>query len=199
MKVENEIKFKVGNVKEVRSDLLRLKPEEYIQIKEIDYSFDMQEGFLSHQGKLLRLRRIGKKTVLTFKGPRILSRFKKREEINISFSEFRSIWQLLHRVGFVGLFTKEKIRQRFRYKNVEVCLDRLPFIGYYLEIEGKDKDITRFMAYLDLNMRDAVKESYNQLFNLFCVINQEKIKRFEKILEFSFKCEGGFKKYFSGK
>ncbi|MBU0693935.1 MAG: class IV adenylate cyclase [Candidatus Omnitrophica bacterium] len=202
--MENEIKFKVTEVKRICSLLIKLGAKQCPKVSEIDYSFDTPDGQFSRGGKLLRLRKREKETVLTFKGPIISSRFKKRQEINIKLGDFKITSCLLEQIGFVGHFNKEKIRQVFKYKNLEICVDKLPFIGCYLEIEGGEKAIVAFMKKLDLDIKDAIKESYNQLFNLFCIINQgrpcipagrsacrrgRRGKQFGKKLEFSFRCE----------
>ncbi len=192
--IEIEIKFKVEDPIKICNLLVRCGAKQYPKEREVDFSFDTYDRLLSRQAKLLRLRKTDKETLLTFKGPIIASRFKKREEINIRLDDFKRTQDLLNQIGFVGSFTKEKIRQRFSLKDTEVYLDRLPFIGYYLEIEGRDKNILNLSKRLKLDMTEAIKESYNQLFNLFCIINQEKIKKFKKKLEFSFKCEREFKR-----
>lgn len=191
--MENEIKFKVKEVKGILNALISLGAKVYPREREVDYSFDTLGGFLFRQGKLLRLRKIEKEAILTFKGPIIASRFKKRKEINIKLNDFKSAFSFLEQVGFIGYFNKEKIRQKFTYKKIEIFLDKLPFIGYYLEIEGGEKAILNLMKRLDLDMKDAIKMSYNQLFNLFCIINQGKIKQSKKRLKFSFECEKEFK------
>lgn len=194
--MENEVKFKVKEIKRLKDLLISGRTKEYAKEKEVDYSFDTQDRYLVRHGKLLRLRKKGKEALLTFKGPMLISRFKKREELNIGLKDFKTAWHLLDCVGFEGCFNKEKIRQRFKYRGVELFLDRLPFIGYYLEIEGKDKDILKIVKILKFDIKQAIKESYNQLFNLFCIVNQNKIKQFKKRLEFSFKCEREFRQIF---
>jgi len=195
--VENEVKFKVKDIKKMRSLLIKLGAKPYPKTKETDYSFDTPDGFLSRQGKLLRLRKIQRQAVLTFKGPRVAARFKKREEINIKLDNFKSAKNFLCQIGFVECFNKEKIRQSFRYGNIEITFDKLPFIGYYLEIEGKDSDILKLIKKLNFNLSEAINESYNQLFQLFCIVNQDKIKCFKRRLEFSFRSEREFKKIFT--
>jgi len=194
--VENEVKFKVKNAKKTRNLLIKLGAKPHPNIRETDYSFDTPDGFLSRQGKLLRLRKIQKEAILTFKGPRIASRFKKREEINIKLDNFKSAKNFFCQIGFVEYFNKEKIRQSFRYGNIEITFDKLPFIGYYLEIEGRDSDILKLIKKLDFNLSEAISESYNQLFQLFSIVNQDKIKCFKERLEFSFKSEREFRRRF---
>ena len=194
--MENEVKFKVKEVKKISQRLVNIRAKQYPKARQIDYSFDTPDSFLSRQGKLLRLRKTEDAAVLTLKGPIIASRFKKRAETNIELDDFKTVFSLLRQIGFLGSFSKEKIRQRFSYKDIGAYLDKLPFIGYYLEIEGKDRDILNFIERLGLDRSEAIKESYAQLFNLFCIINQNKIRHFRKKLEFSFRCEREFKNIF---
>ncbi len=197
--MENEVKFKVKEVKKISDLLGKVGAKQYPKTIQVDYSFDTPDGLLSRQGKLLCLRKTQHNAVLTLKGPIVNSRFKKREEMNIELDDFKRTFSLLNQIGLIASFDKEKIRRGFKCKNTEVYLDKLPFIGYYLEIEGKDKDILSLIGQLGLDISGAIKESYSQLFNLFCIINQNKIKHFRKKLEFSFKCEREFKRYVSTK
>ena len=176
--------------------------KQYPKFKEIDYYYDSKNNSFSSQGKLLRLRKIGKDAILTFKGPVIPSRFKKREEMNMELPgfggrNFKKISNLLNEIGYLKFFNKEKIRQKFKYKNILAFLDKLPFLGYYLEIEGGNKDIVNFVKLLGLDIEKAKKETYSQLFKLFCIFNHNKIKKFHKELEFSFKSEKEFNKFLS--
>jgi adenylate cyclase class 2 len=196
--MENEIKFKISNPKKLCSLLVSLGARKYPKLKEEDYSFDSQDGSLSRQGKLLRLRKIGNKALLTFKGPLMKAQFKKREEINIELNDFNVAKQLLYEIGFMGKFVKEKIRQKFAYEGLDISLDKVPFIGYYIEIEGKDRKILEFIKKIGLNRKDAIRESYEQLFSLFSIVNQNKIKHLSGKLECNFKCAKRFNRLKNG-
>lgn len=190
--METEIKFKIQNKKEIVLLLLRMGAKRCRKEREVDYLFDFPKDLLMRRGGILRLRKTVSGTLLTFKGPLLSSRFKKRDEINVNVGDFIKMKNVLERIGFVGVFSKEKIREKFTCNNLEIFLDKLPFIGYYLEIEGKPCDIVGFIQKTGLPMKEAIKESYNELFHSFCMVNQRKIKKNKKKIEFSFESQKWF-------
>lgn len=201
--IENEIKFKIrkGNVSRIRKQLISLNPKKVLKYRQIDYSFAGSEKMVLPEAALLRVRKQGKDTIITFKGPVIPSKFKKRKEINIFISNhgksnnFKKTIQLFTDIGLRPLFQKEKIREEFVFNKTNVCLDKLPFIGFYCEIEGSNKDIVKIAKKLGFSQEEKIKESYSKLFSLFCIIHSKEMKK-QSSLECSFKNERAWRKEF---
>jgi len=171
--IENEAKFAIHDPAAFRKMLRRQGARVYPAVKEADYFFDVPRKLLAKQDKLLRLRKSPGGAIVTYKGPMRQSRFKKREEINIRVADFRQAWDLFEHVGFKGRLLKEKVRQRFVWRKIPLFLDRLPFLGYYLEIEGSDARIVRTAKSLGLDIRRAITTNYNRLFNAFCAAHRK--------------------------
>jgi|GEM_PF-973387 len=194
--VENEVKYQIEDPKMLR-DILRARGFKKKRAeKEIDYSFDtVRNDFLNHD-TLLRLRTHGTKALLTYKGPAEKSRFKKRMEINIPIDNFKQTRDFLARVGLKGILLKEKVRETFIRKKDEVLLDKLPFLGYYLEIEGSDRHIVRVSKQLKFNVAEAITDTYSDLFIKFCRARRKKLPKGSRLF-FSFGCEKKYRRYLS--
>ncbi|WP_460165866.1 class IV adenylate cyclase [Thermostilla marina] len=99
----------------------------------------------------LRLRRIGERNRITYKGPKIDAETKTRHELELPLAdgaESASQWrELLERLGFRPVASVKKRRAKFRFETagfpVEISLDEVAEVGRFAEIEIVTDD-TRF-------------------------------------------------------
>jgi len=113
---------------------------------EINRLFDSPDGALRSAGSGLRVRvsrspgdpRVNAATV-TFKGPREAAALKIREEIETGVADPDEMLLILRRLGFQEIATYEKKRETWKLNACEICLDELPVLGCYCEIEGPDE------------------------------------------------------------
>lgn len=123
-----------------------------------------RRGELRTKGALLRVRRFGRYTLVTFKGPVAFDgNIKTREEVQSGIESFEGAIQLFDSLGFKPVFRYQKFREVWRLEDVEVVLDRTP-IGDYFEIEGSLETIRATAALLELNPDDGVRSSYADLY-----------------------------------
>ena len=123
-----------------------------------------RRGELKTKGALLRVRKFGKYSLVTYKGPMSLEGgIKSREEVQTGVESFELAIQLLDSLGFKPVFRYQKFREVWRVKDVEVVLDRTP-IGDYFEIEGALETIRTLAADLGMNMDQALRQSYSDLY-----------------------------------
>ena len=96
---------------------------------------------LDLDGAILRLRRIGKRAILTFK-KRFPSQssIKKQLEEETSVEDAEAMERILDRLGFKPSLVYEKRRRTWKYHSTEIAIDELPF-GWFMEIEGEESDI----------------------------------------------------------
>ena len=58
----------------------------------------------------------------------------------------------------------EKERRTFIYDDCEIVLDRLPFIGSFIEIEGPSEvSINKIVYLLDLSSCQVIRKNYGEL------------------------------------
>ena len=123
-----------------------------------------RRGELRTRGSLLRVRKFGRYAIATYKGPMsIEGGIKSREEVQTGVESFELAIQLFDSLGFKPVFRYQKFREVWRVKNVEVVLDRTP-IGDYFEIEGAVDVIRSVTAELGMNMDQAIRQTYADLY-----------------------------------
>jgi len=168
MNLEIETKVKVESLEEIAVRLTDLGGQIECELLQVDTYFDDSDETLYKSDCGLRLRRaiIGEseKIILTYKGPRQKARFKSRQEIEIEVSDFGVAAQLLTALGYEKALVFEKRRQVWRLEDCEVCLDELPLLGSFVEIEAPSEEkIARLAEKIKLGHLAHINESYAQL------------------------------------
>ena len=102
---------------------------------ESDQLFDHPGFALRNADQLLRLRRSGPRSTVTYKGPATRERYKSREEIEFDVSDAAAYELVLNRLGYTPGFRYEKYRTKFAAGPGLVTIDETP-IGVFLELEG---------------------------------------------------------------
>ncbi len=166
-RLEIEVKIRVGLLPPWREKLLGLGAErESPRELERNLVFDSPRGSMSKRGILLRLRRQGKRSVLTMKTPaKPDAVFKVRQETEVEVSDFSAMEKILGRIGLRPFFIYEKYREVLVLDGVRLMLDETP-IGNFLEIEGDPAAIDAAAARLGLSRGDYITDSYYRLFLL---------------------------------
>jgi adenylate cyclase class 2 len=123
-----------------------------------------RRGELRTKGALLRVRKFGKYSIATYKGPMsIEGGIKSREEVQTGVESFELAIQLFDALGFKPVFRYQKFREVWRVREVEVVIDRTP-IGEYFEIEGPLELIRSLSTELGMNMDQAIRQTYADLY-----------------------------------
>ena len=166
MAQEIEVKFPLAN----RSDLIRKLQDIgahrlYAETFEDNIVLD-RRGELRTKGALLRVRKFGKYALATYKGPMSMEGgIKTREEVQTGVESFELAIQLFDSLGFKAVFRYQKFREVWRLKETEVVIDRTP-IGDYFEIEGSVETLRTVAADLGMNMDQAIRQTYSDLYRL---------------------------------
>ena len=171
MKIEIEIKLRLPeDLTEIRKKLRRLGFHVHKRRAfESNVLFDDTKRRLRKHGKLLRVRRTGKRGLLTFKGPSQQSRYKKRWEIETEFPDGDVLERILVQIGYHPVFRYEKYRTEYTRGSTggEVLLDETP-IGNFLELEGRPQWIDRTAKLLGFSRADYINRSYGYLYLAYC-------------------------------
>jgi adenylate cyclase class 2 len=169
VKQEIELKIKLRNPNEVRKKLNALGALKIGKFKEVDVFYDVGEAGLLKSDECRRLRRTGNKAVFTYKGRKTPDKkFKIREEIEVKVSDFEKTREILKKLGHKEGVSYEKIREIFELGNVKIVIDKLPFIGYWLEIEGSKKEILAVAQKLNVDPNKGETRHYGELFWAYC-------------------------------
>jgi adenylate cyclase class IV len=87
-----------------------------------------------------------------------------RIELEFSAANEAEVREQLASQGLTATAILEKQRWTFSGAHAEIAIDRLPFIGYFIEVEGDTPSaIETVLASLQLSSQHAVRENYSEL------------------------------------
>lgn len=174
---EIEIKFKIKKPSEVRKILKKEKAKRLGKAFERTFRFEKPNNSLSKKGTFLRTRK-GFKNTITLKKKIINKHFKEREEIELEISDIEKMNTILKELGFTKVNIMEKYREKWLMDGCEIVLDKLPKMGYFLEIEGEPKKIKKLSKKIGLEFERKITDTYWALWDEFSkkkIINKKNI------------------------
>ena len=120
-------------------------------------------GILEEQGAVLRIRKTQDKTFLTYKR-RIVNEFaiKQQTEYETVVENADELEKIVESLGLTKNLVYEKRRKTWRFRQVEIVLDELPF-GNFTEIEGSITAIAEAEIFLDAEDFEVEHETYPRL------------------------------------
>jgi len=163
MPVEIEKKYRLS--KNQRAEVLARLPQIGAKRKGEDFEVNtLYSGESLEVGdSVLRLRRIGKRGILTFK-QRLPSepgiKHQREDETRVDNPEAMEL--ILNALGFWPALVYEKRRETWRLGKTEIVIDELPF-GLFMEIEGAEQDIRDIEKSLAIKRLRTEHATYPQL------------------------------------
>jgi adenylate cyclase class 2 len=167
---EIEVKFRISDPEDMRSKLKKTGAYTRGSVTERNITFDGKEGEFGNDMKMLRVRDDGKVTI-TYKGESQKSRFKHRKELDLNTDDFSKSVEMLKSLGFQPAWSYEKVRENWFLGKALISIDRLPNLGYWLEIEGSEEDIDKTIEALGLNPGEGITKTYRKIFQEYCEHN----------------------------
>jgi adenylate cyclase class 2 len=174
--IETEIKIRLADRQGFRQFLLSLNPVKVAPRHfEDNFLLDYADRRIQNQGFLLRVRRAGDKSLLTFKGSPQPSRlFKIREELEIAIESADTILKMFDRLGMQICFRYQKYREEFALiagdraeESVLLAIDETP-VGDYSEIEGSEAGIREVAGAMGFDESHYLRASYYSLYLQHC-------------------------------
>ena len=161
--IEVEKKFRL--TKRQRDTLVKRLPEIGAQLEREDFEENtLYDGeALRDQACVLRLRRVGGRSTLTFKR-RLAgqSAIKQQREDETVIEDPEAMAAILEALGFTAALVYEKRRQTWQLGQAEIVIDELPF-GLFMEIEGPANAIRSVERKLGMKDLRAEHATYPQL------------------------------------
>jgi len=169
MGVETEIKIRIESVEDFVGLLISHGAERVSERSlEDNIIFDFADSSLKSAHCLLRVRFVGGRGVLTYKGaPRPDGIFKSREELETGIDNPETAIEILGRIGMRQGFRYQKYRREFALDGVHVAVDETP-IGNYAELEGTEEEILNLAQELDVAEALFIRRSYHALYLDYC-------------------------------
>jgi len=165
--IEIEAKMPLRDPEALRARLAAAGAQACPPLLENNTFFDTQEGGLkiADHGLRLRVEREAEggreRVTLTHKGPRAHGKLKSRSETEVEVADARDAAGLLSALGYQAVFCFEKRRLGWHLDGCHVAVDELPYLGFYVEIEGKsDEAVLRVRERLGLGAVALIHASY---------------------------------------
>lgn len=163
MAIEIEKKYRLDKKRlvEITTKLGEMDAEFRSEVFEENYLH--RGGVIDERGAVLRLRKIGDKTLLTYKERlRYDSDIKHRIEHETTVADVDAMESIIERLGYKLSVVYEKHRKTWHFRDVEVVLDELPF-GLYMEIEGEVHAIEEAETLLQIHDLEPEPRGYPRL------------------------------------
>ena len=179
--IEVELKVKVDKeeVEDLSHKLRELGFKRYGIVEEIDTYFKGIDRDFRETDEALRIResidleRGDRRYYLTYKGPKLDSISKTREEYQVKVEDGDTTKIILEKLGFKKVPPLRKVREIYKKDDVTVSIDRVEDIGYFLEFEksvksesereGAIRELMDLIRTLDLDEGRLIRASYLEL------------------------------------
>ncbi len=165
MKKEIEVKIEIPKDKLnnlLKGLLLILKAKRLPRIIQKTYGFFTPDGLSIRKGIFPRIRvdnGIFSLTVKIKKNQK--GNYFQRDEYTIKIDDLEDGKSILKALGYTDIKYFFKIRTPFYYKKgIELFLDNVPKLGYFLEIETSKKEIEKIIKILNLGEEKRITKSY---------------------------------------
>jgi adenylate cyclase class 2 len=168
--VETEIKLRVPEDPAATRALLEDSGYRILQprVFEANTLYDTADSALRRRGELIRIRRAGGRSVLTFKSADLPGRHKRREELETEVGDAGVIEAILVRIGLGAKFRYEKYSTEYQRESDGIAmLDETP-IGVFLELEGRPEWIDSAARELGFTESAYILSSYGALYFEHC-------------------------------
>lgn len=164
-KTEKQVKYKINNFDYISKRLIEIEAIFIGGFMEKTIRYDNDDLKYSNNGIFIRTKS-GMKNVLTLKEIPTDSSNTSFERITteIEVDNINKIGYILEKIGLTKKFIMEKYRLFFKYDNVDILIDELPF-GIYLEIKGEDNEINRVTKMLNIDEADLIKMTYWDIYD----------------------------------
>jgi adenylate cyclase, class 2 len=175
--LEVEMKFAVADFASIKKCLRDWNASADEAIDEADQYFNAPDRDFAQTDEAFRLRRIGPKNMLTYKGPKAAGVVKTRTEIEVSIAQgpiaAEDMSRLLVHLGYRPVAVVHKRRRIFHLQRegfaLEVCLDEVAEVGQFVEVEivtpperkdEAEKVLQQTAAELGLSADHLIRRSY---------------------------------------
>ncbi|MGY8767845.1 MAG: class IV adenylate cyclase [Pirellulales bacterium] len=140
---EVELKFPVQDLSHLETALGSMGATVEVAVKQSDFYYAHPARDFAKTDEALRIRRVGSKNFITYKGPKLDADTKTRKEIEVplvSGEEGASnIVEMIETLGFSLVAEVTKNRRKadlvFEANEVEVALDEVDGLGAFIELE----------------------------------------------------------------
>lgn len=168
--IEVEVKFRLND--DSIEEVLRERARLIIEKRELDTYFNSPWRDFKETDEAFRLRVDNEGASFTYKGPKLDSKTKSREELKLDIVNPEGAFQLLKKLGFYVAGNVSKTRRIFQLGEFIISLDKVDGVGSFIEIEvqaerheleGKRKKIFELAKEFGFKEDDSIRKSYLEM------------------------------------
>jgi len=167
--MEVEVKFRITDVEELERKISAFA-EFVVEKIEDDVYFNHPCRNFAETDEALRIRRDSDGFTLTYKGSKVDTETKTRDEIKLKVDSFEKMKEILTKLGFSVSGRVVKRRRIYRSEDITICVDWLEGLGNFIEIEIESEDIHEakkkifeYAEMLGLERENSIRKSYLEM------------------------------------
>jgi adenylate cyclase class 2 len=161
---EVEIKAYIDDLVRLERQLTQLGAIYHKTLHQSDLYLQHPIRNFAQTDEALRIRISNDQSYLTYKGPKLDSTSKTREELELEIEDPDKLTKLLRKLGFITIKKVVKTRRRFLLDDVIISIDHIEKLGYFIELE------------LDVQSQEEISTARERLFEILKEINISKDK-----------------------
>lgn len=164
-RIDKQVKYKINNFDYISKRLVEIEAVFIGGFMERTVRYDNENLKYSSNDLFIRTKS-GIKNVVTLKEipDNEVSTSFERITTEIEVDDINKMGYILEKIGLTKKFIMEKYRLFFRYGNIDILIDELPF-GIYLEIKGDDKEIDKITKLLNIENENLIKATYWDIYD----------------------------------
>ena len=125
---------------------------------------DFPDGRLKKSDRLLRIRKLGERVELCYKGKNESDTYKIQEETEVVTSSYEDTIALFEKLGFMTVFQGQKHRTSYQLGKIKFEIDTWPGIPAFLEIEAPStKEVKKYVQKLGYTMEQTTTMSMTEI------------------------------------
>ncbi len=126
---------------------------------------DYPNRSLKEKGSTLRIRTLGEKVEVTYKGKKQAGNLKHRSEIEFNTSELEATIKLFEAIGLAENSRETKHRTLYQLGDIKYAIDNNPAFPPYLEIEStNERKVEQGVINLGYSMNQTVNFTTSELY-----------------------------------
>lgn len=130
-----EMEIKAYLTDEALQNFLELPPKFISLSVQSDVYYSAPNRDFKTTDEALRIRVSNGQAEVTYKGPKMDTETKAREEINVKIDDYQKFDNILRILSFKSIRSVDKVRRKYEFEGVNIMIDEVKDLGRFLEVE----------------------------------------------------------------
>lgn len=164
-----EVEVKASAPADIASRIIAIGGIPKVVENHLDLYFNSPIRDFKRSDEALRIRIKEGGARLTYKGPKLDSTTKSRQEMTVRIDDVQQMQEILQALGFVLSAQVKKRRSKYIYQDLTIAVDEVEGLGCYVEVEGQGagdyEHVRQKVVYVmsQLGLAQFIRSSYLEL------------------------------------